>query len=486
MGWSRQERIELHDKMVVKLNEVRRELMRRYPDIVSVDLGIKSKEGKLVEELAWRVFVKKKQPANEISPDALIPREFAGLKTDVHQFIEGNDEELPDTASYRPLWGGGAIKNAFSAGGTLGFFVNLTATNTVHVVSNHHVLGHTPGMVVGQSKQPCQACCCCDGNHIAKMVDGYDVGAPGPAATNMDAAIAILMGQTAGDPYTINYVNSIIGIGPIFGSGTAQVGDVVRKRGATTGLTRGTIVSTTSTPTISAKNYTDFLAINHITEDWSEGGDSGSGVVNNLNQIVGLHKGGGGLDGHGVKIANIESRFGVTVLNSVQVGHPDSIPLSGVELMPPPVLTATPTHFLSKVENLLQKTTEGQAFLQVVHENRTEVLDLINDNREVKVAWNRYQGPSFVGHFAKNVMEPSHRFPAQIEGYSFQNLLIKMTDVLERHGSRKLAKAIEDYSPIAFNFADQYEGFDSLDTLLRKANLCPNCGQPQTLNDYAE
>ncbi len=472
--------------MVVKLDEVRRELMRRYPDIVSVDLGIKSREGKLVEELAWRIFVQNKRPSSELKPDELIPKEYAGLPTDVHQFEMGHLEELPDVETYRPLWGGIQIKNAFSNGGTLGCFVTLNTNNKVHLLSNHHVLGNTNGMIVGQPTDPNGECCCCTGNYIAKVVTGYEPGMVGILTTDVDASIAILMGQTAGDPITTRYANNIIGIGPVFGSTAAAIGDVVRKRGRTTGLTRGTVTSITSAPIIGGQNYSQQLDITHIVEDWSQPGDSGSAVVNNLNQVVGLHFAGGGLDGWANRIGNVEAGLNVTVMSSALAGHPDTIPLSGSDLLPQPIITSAPVSFLEKIETRLRQSAEGQDFLQVVHENRTEVLDLINDNREVKVAWNRYQGPSFVGHFAKNVMEPSHLFPDQIEGYSFQNLLIKMSDVLERHGSRKLAKAVEDYSPIAFNFADQYKGFDSLDTLLRKANICPNCGQPQTLNDYAE
>lgn len=506
MGWSRQERIELHDKMVVKLDEVRRELMRRFPEVVSVDLGIKQTHGQPLEELSWRVFVRSKKAADELKPEEMIPKEILGLRTDV-QTQPAYVNLVEDASKYRPLWAGSKISvptvrvtdmatgiiTITNSSGTLGCFVRLNANNRVHLLTNEHVIGSTPGKLIGQSAPPePDYCCCCDGGGVATWTASA-IGMGVSLANNVDAAIAVLFGQTPGDSRAVAYSNNILEIGPVFGSSTDVIfGDVIRKRGKTTQLTAGTVQSITHTVTTpDGVKYTGNQIQVTVVAPYAamaDHGDSGSVFVNNRNQVVGLLATGapGGPSAAGGLIQNVEAALGVTVISSAHAGHPDTIPLSGANLAPPPVLTATPTHFLTKIEGRLKETVEGQAFLQVVHENRTEVLDLINDNREVKVAWNRYQGPTFVGHFAKNVMEPSHRFPDQIEGYSFQNLLIKMTDVLERHGSRKLAKAIEDYSPIAFNFADQYQGFDSLDTLLRKANICPNCGQPQTLNDYAE
>lgn len=488
MEMSRQERIALHDRLVVKLDDVRRSLMSQFPEIVSVDLGLKESHGRITDQFAWRIFVQQKKAPSDLQPGEMIPKEYAGLPTDVFQHRVANVED--DDASYSPFWGGIQITGSGGTG-TLGCFVHLVGDTKVHILSNHHVLMGSSGAVgdlVGQPSKPCDLCCCkcCD---VAKVVNGI-VGTAGGGTNNVDCAIAILNGQTPGDSKTVYYSNNIISIGPVFGSGVAAVGDIVRKRGRTTLLTTGIITSITASPTINTNpggtavnvTYNNQLDISPTggSTDWSDGGDSGSAVVNNLNQVVGLHFAGGGNTGNANIISNVTSRLGIEVLSS---GTMLTVPLSGIAEAP--IVTAHPAHFLRKIELKLQETECGKEFLQAIHENHREVLDLINDNREVKVAWNRFQGPAFVGHFAKNANEPQHRIPREVDGYSLQNLLIKMNDVLERNGSRKLAQAVEDYAQTAFQFATDYAGIDSLDAMVQRGDFCRNCGTLKNGMHYA-
>jgi hypothetical protein len=492
MEMTRQERIELHDRLVVMLDGVRKELMSRFPEIISVDLGLKERGGKLTSEFSWRVFVREKKPADALRPDQLIPREVAGIPTDVMLFKVQRQQEA-DTSTYSSLIGGIQITGAGGTG-TLGCFVTLGAGTEVHLLSNHHVLIGSdggPGSLVGQPSAPCDLCCCkcCD---VAVVVNGV-IGVEGASATNdVDAAVALLRGQTPGDTKNISFTNSIVDIGPIFGSGTVIPTDAVRKRGRSTGLTTGTVASVTATPHVNIgteaspviAEYQDCISVNPAgtTTDWSAGGDSGSAVVNSLGQVVGIHMSGADTSGSACKIANISTRLGgVTVITT---GTTDTVPHS-LYALEAPIVTANPANFLFKIESKLKETPCGQEFLNAIHENRREVLDLINDHREVKVAWNRFQGPAYIGHFAKNANEPDHRIPNDINGYSLQNLLIKMNDVLERNGSRKLAKAVEDYSQAAFQFAHEYAGMDSLDAMLHRGDYCPKCGMLKNGKHYA-
>jgi hypothetical protein len=511
MGWSRQERIEIQDKYEALLPEVQEELMRRHPEIICVSLGLKLVNGQPTQEFAWLVYVQTKKAPSDLQSGEMIPKEFAGLRTDVMEY--GEIREAEDTASYRPMWGGSQIQppatvTVSTAGttttehhGTLGCFV--LRGGKVHLLSNHHVIGDVVNTLVGQSVAPTSDSCCCDGGGIAKVVQGI-VGTVGGPNNQVDAAVAILFGQTAGDGKTIHYTNNILQIGPVFGSTTNLVaGDIVRKRGRTTELTTGTVITKTLTVNNGTAPNTVTYTNNQIQiqaiapqPNFARGGDSGSVVVNNRNQVIGLLAWAGVVPGSNPvqytdmgfanRIEHVETRLNCTVISSALAGHPETLPMSGYEVAEPLVYTATPATFIKKIEEQLKHSEEGQQLMQVAREHRSEVLDLINDNREVKIAWNRYQGPSFVGHLIKNINEPQHPLPSQIEGYSLQNLLIKMSDVLERHGSRKLAQAVEDYFPVAFDFSSQYRGFDSLDTLLRKAHICPNCGQPQNLNLHAE
>jgi hypothetical protein len=85
----------------------------------------------------------------------------------------------------------------------------------------------------------------------------------------------------------------------------------------------------------------------------------------------------------------------------------------------------------------------------------------------------------------KNAREPEHTIPREINGYSFHNLLIKMSEVLERNGSRQLARAVEDYTLVAFNFAEAYTGLGSLDNLLEQHAFCPDGGTLKKTDNYA-
>lgn len=490
MGWSRQERIEQHDKMVVKLPDVQAELKRRFPEIVSVDVGMRQVKGVPVEEMVWRVFVRQKKKTSELKPEDMIPKEIAGWRTDVHQEMQFGIIE--DSKKYRPLWGG---MQAYGIGtGTLGCFVSHNVNNHIHLLSNHHVIGGNTSTIVDKGGFGMKDCCCCECGGFATVTQGIVGSIGGGAANQVDAAIAILWGQTPAWPRVVHYTNSIIGIGPIFGSNTTIIGDVVRKRGRTTELTVGRVQSITADANVGKAPNTVVYSNNQIHilsidgNPFAKGGDSGSVIVDNRNQVVGLmpwsqiiDEGPPRVFGPNAKanlISNVEALLSVSVLSS---GTSDTFPIASIGELTPPIAVAEPNTFLKKLESRLQETTDGTQFLQVVQENRGEVMDLINDNREVKVAWNRYQGPSFVGHLVKNINEPEHPLPADIGGYSLQNLLIKMSDVLERHGSRRLSQAVEDYSNVAFQFADKYQGFDSIDNLVQMGGQCPNCGTPNNL-----
>jgi hypothetical protein len=485
MEKTRQERIELHDRLVAMLEGVRRDLKSRFPEIVSVDLGLKERRGELTHEFSWRVFVKEKKAESDLRPGQMIPKEVAGIPTDVQTVklkrVHADDEPYTLAGGVQIAGGGGY--------GSLGCFVTVGAGTAVHLMGNHHVLGAN-GKLVGSPGAACDLCCCkcCEVAIVVNGVEGVEGNDPGNTA---DAGIAILVGQTAGDSKTIPYTNMILEIGPIFGSGTPAVDDVVRKRGPASGLTTGRIASITEEPLVDLgtgidpviAEYHDCIEV--ISQDgvseFTKLGDSGAAVVNATGQVIGLHFSGSGPSSSLCKIPNISAKLGgITILSS---GTAETVP--NINYMVAPVVAAHPTYFLQVMERKLKETTCGTQFLQVIHENHREVLDLINDNREVKIAWNRFQGPAFVGHIAKNANDTGHPIPPNINGYSLQNLLIKMNDVLERNGSRKLAKAVEDYSLSAFMFLENYSGLQSLDGMLHREGSCPICGMPKNVKHYA-
>ena len=78
------------------------------PGVHAVGIGSKIVNGQFTSEPAIMVFVEKKKPLSELSPNDIIPDEIEGIKTDVYE------SEIPqihaDTEPYRPLRGGSQIE----------------------------------------------------------------------------------------------------------------------------------------------------------------------------------------------------------------------------------------------------------------------------------------------------------------------------------------------------------------------------------------
>ena len=104
------------------------------------------------------------------------------------------------------------------------------------------------------------------------------------AATDnlVDAAIAAPIEAS-------DVVDKILDIGTITGVARAGLGDAVKKSGRTTGLTTGEILQVDVTVDVSygagkVARFTDQL----LSGPMSAGGDSGSAVLNDEDQLVGL------------------------------------------------------------------------------------------------------------------------------------------------------------------------------------------------------
>jgi hypothetical protein len=108
--------------------------------------------------------------------------------------------------------------------------------------------------------------------------------------------------------------NTIHEIGPIQGSTTAQLGMAIKKSGRTTGFTTGVIQQIDVTVEVSygaagVARFTDQL----LSGAMSQGGDSGSAVLNSNNEIVGLLFAGSSTSTIMNRIQNVFSALGVTL-----------------------------------------------------------------------------------------------------------------------------------------------------------------------------
>jgi len=266
------------------------------PGVTGVDVGYKYSGGQNTGELAIRVHVAEKK---NVAADQAIPKEIAGIKTDVLQrryvlhpaMVKEQDVvAMVDNTTYDPLKGGISIGPCRSVGGfifagTLGAVVIDNVTNHKMLLSNFHVMCIDNTSHVGDTMtQPSRV----DGGSCP----GGVVGALQRSSLGgqVDCAVS---SQTARGVSC-----SIVDIGTVAGKGTAAIGMKVRKRGRTTLLTHGTVdsidlsVNIDYGPGLGVKTLTHQISItNDIAQNpkFGDHGDSGSVVVDDSRKIVGLY-----------------------------------------------------------------------------------------------------------------------------------------------------------------------------------------------------
>lgn len=113
------------------------EMLARYPGVVSVAFGLKESGGEVRPVWAYRVYVKRKRPNEELAPAERIPERVDGFRTDV--VVAAVTVPATKSASVRP---GSQIQrgvlNDPPASGTLGLIVLKDGVR--HLLTNAHVL----------------------------------------------------------------------------------------------------------------------------------------------------------------------------------------------------------------------------------------------------------------------------------------------------------------------------------------------------------
>ncbi|HEY9024074.1 MAG TPA: hypothetical protein VIP05_07220 [Burkholderiaceae bacterium] len=293
--------------------------------VTAVDVGYKYVNGQRTDEVAIRVMVAKKSP--KVSAADKVPETIDGVKTDVIErtyFLHdepANRKRVDDitlqadTGTYSPVKGGISIGPCRAVGGfvyvgTLGAIVKDNATGNPMLLSNFHVMCIDNGSHVGDTMaQPGRV----DGGTCPASVVGT---LQRSALTGLvDCAVASLSGR--------GYSCEIVDIGRVAGTAVATLGQAVRKRGRTTGLTYGFVESVSLSVNI---DYGDGIGVKTLTNQigirpdtahnaaFGDHGDSGSAVVDGSVNVVGLHFAGSS-DGHGIAnmIANVMSALDVTM-----------------------------------------------------------------------------------------------------------------------------------------------------------------------------
>lgn len=296
------------------LKENRSELLGR-SNVVAIGIGYKITKGAKTPTLSIVCSVVKKLPASSLFARDMVPATVNNIPTDVVE--TGPIRALQShTAKYRPAPGGVSIGHRDITAGTLGCLVKKSGQ--IFILSNNHVLANSNEASIGDPiLQPGPY----DGgkypdDHIASLEEfvpiSFDEQASDCSLTRALASLFNGIARIFGSEDRLKAVRTqavenkvdaaiarplsdqdvrseILEIGTINGLAQGELGMAIKKSGRTTGLTTGEILQVDVTVNVQygagrIARFSDQL----LAGAMSQGGDSGSAVLDNGNKLVGL------------------------------------------------------------------------------------------------------------------------------------------------------------------------------------------------------
>ena len=265
------------------------------PNVNGIGVGYKIINSFNTKEICLNVFVDKKIDIKYLSKNIIIPKEYMGIKTDVIKVGQPNfhsGEIFP--GKFRPLEGGCSISVGDNQGeGTIGCIAvkkSFLFFNDYFILSNNHVLAGVNKIPIGTS--------------ILQPSEGLSGQFPEDIVANLTTFVPIKFIENNND--NINYVDcaiakikknnliskKILEIGQITGISKATLGSNVKKVGFITGLTEGNVIATNVTSKLPFENKFSIFQEQIRANLFNLSGDSGSIVLNDKNEAVGLLMGG--------------------------------------------------------------------------------------------------------------------------------------------------------------------------------------------------
>ncbi|MEW6456034.1 MAG: hypothetical protein AB1410_04885 [Acidobacteriota bacterium] len=299
-------------------------------NIVGVGIGEKVTKGKPTGYVCVKVYVVAKAPMSKVKEETRVPVEVDGIKTDVEEVgvvraSKREDRRLKkgmkketvpifnqNQKRLRPAYGGASISHEEVTAGTLGCLVKRVKSKEigkdmkreeeferikerhrdkegVFILSNNHVIANSnraengdkilqPGVYDGGVSPD---------DIVAELHDFIPVDFE--KINEVDAAIAKPL-----SPWKKYVSPLILEIGEVKGEKEPELGMLVKKSGRTTGLTSGKITGLDATFNIGydrrIARFRGQIVISPRKKGvaFSQGGDSGSLIVNEENSAVGL------------------------------------------------------------------------------------------------------------------------------------------------------------------------------------------------------
>ncbi len=283
------EDILLEQERLIRLRPMVESQLKQLANVDHVGVGVKEVNNELSDDLCFRVYVKEKKAKQFLQSSDIIPVEIFGAKTDVIRRSEILD--ISDRSRHRPLRGGIQLRTERVDGdrprlaGTIGALVTsissssgkLMALTCQHVVSEGVFAPTNPNLVIGMKVgQPTYSTCCC-------CVCG-DIGTVFKVQkdANVDCALIDLKQNLVDDISSSSMQNIIEGIGGVNGVAQAVCFEHVKKRGAATEVTEGTVVE------VMFDGSQILIRPIAGTNVFADFGDSGAVLLNDANKIIGL------------------------------------------------------------------------------------------------------------------------------------------------------------------------------------------------------
>lgn len=288
--------------------------------VVATGVGFKVTNGKTMDTPAIICSVEKKLPKSQLSASDLVPDKIDGMPTDVIETGRIRAFQAP-TERHRPAPGGTSIGHRDITAGTLGCVVKKNGQRVI--LSNNHVMANSNDASIGDAiLQPGPH----DGgtypaDHIANLEDFVEIKFTLPEIPSdcrfatgvialLNAGCAVIGSRTryritrpVNPQESHNLVDAaiarplndaeisdeILNIGTINDIAEATLGMDIQKSGRTTGYTTGQITQVDVTVNVNyggirVAQFEDQLMAGAM----SQGGDSGSAVLDMDRNLVGL------------------------------------------------------------------------------------------------------------------------------------------------------------------------------------------------------
>ncbi len=468
--------------------------LKTLPNVTDVGLGFKRVKGRLTQELAIVVYVDKKRPEAALAQADRVPKLAGNLATDVTEELDPSgfvvkDGPLPeDRTRVRPLQSGVSLGTSGDHAGTLGFFARRNSDSKPVLVSNYHVLYRDRDLldIAGEPHEALQPPTGSD-NKIGDVVDGAIGG-------TVDAAITLLdeEGSSCCCKSPIKHENKTRNTAmdgtddsvQMTGIRRAQVSDLVTKTGRTTDKTLGRIVNVNKAingavdysdhhlPAGDSFSFTNLIMIvtwDPVADDFddtvsfAESGDSGSAVVNEAGEIVGLYCLGfhdtvnNRHFGFACHIEDVEAALQITVPGTRQgLGGAPGAPIAALDHDIDPSAgeiaigdvsfsRASVDQVARKLDQCLSATPQGQAWRQIFERHQYAVLKHVNKKRGVTLAWQRSAGPAWLAALVRSAQRPDYKLPDRIDGATALKLARGMRQALRQDASPELGADLDRY-----------------------------------------